>query len=172
MRAALPRTAKSGARGFALPKPPAALASLVARLPQFPPSAAVAVLLNLVLREALADETLKEARGRHLCVSVPDLGLRLTFRLHAAGICASPASPPDVTVTAESDALWALARGQEDADTLFFSRRLVMSGDTELGLLIRNTLETIDPQALRLGLPRPDRVLRAVQAALWPARTD
>jgi hypothetical protein len=34
--------------------------------------------------------------------------------------------------------------GQEDPDTLFFSRRLAMEGDTELGLLIKNTLDAID----------------------------
>jgi predicted lipid carrier protein YhbT len=37
-----------------------------------------------------------------------------------------------------------LAARKEDPDTLFFSRRLVMEGDTELGLLIKNTLDAID----------------------------
>ncbi len=31
-----------------------------------------------------------------------------------------------------------------DADTLFFSRRLTMEGDTELGLGLKNALDAID----------------------------
>ena len=40
---------------------------------------------------------------------------------------------------------WAWAEGAEDADTLFFERRLVMEGDTEFGLLLKNTLDAIGP---------------------------
>jgi predicted lipid carrier protein YhbT len=43
----------------------------------------------------------------------------------------------------------ALLLREEDPDTLFFSRRLLMEGDTELGLLVKNTLDGID-------LPRLD----------------
>ncbi|HLV27960.1 MAG TPA: SCP2 sterol-binding domain-containing protein, partial [Burkholderiaceae bacterium] len=39
----------------------------------------------------------------------------------------------------------------EDPDTLFFSRRLVMEGDTELGLLVKNTLDALDMDVLRPG---------------------
>ena len=34
----------------------------------------------------------------------------------------------------------ALALREEDADTLFFGRRLRMEGDTSLGVLVKNTL--------------------------------
>ena len=36
-------------------------------------------------------------------------------------------------------------RGQEDADRLFFDRALVMEGDTEYGLMLKNTLDAIGP---------------------------
>ncbi len=38
----------------------------------------------------------------------------------------------------------ALALRREDPDTLFFTRRLVMTGDTELGLIVKNLLDAID----------------------------
>jgi predicted lipid carrier protein YhbT len=38
----------------------------------------------------------------------------------------------------------ALALREEDPDTLFFSRRLLMEGDTDLGLLVKNTLDAVD----------------------------
>ena len=49
-----------------------------------------------------------------------------------------------------------LAARKEDPDTLFFSRRLVMEGDTELGLLVKNTLDAIEQPLFSLDglLPR------------------
>jgi len=38
----------------------------------------------------------------------------------------------------------ALALRREDPDTLFFKRRLVMTGDTDLGLVVKNALDAID----------------------------
>jgi len=38
-----------------------------------------------------------------------------------------------------------LLRGDDDADRLFFERALVMEGDTEYGLLLKNTLDAIGP---------------------------
>ena len=33
---------------------------------------------------------------------------------------------------------------REDADTLFFNRRLTLGGDTELGLFVKNTLDALE----------------------------
>jgi len=33
---------------------------------------------------------------------------------------------------------------EEDPDTLFFNRKLVIEGDTELGLIVKNLLDSID----------------------------
>ena len=33
---------------------------------------------------------------------------------------------------------------EEDPDTLFFSRRLRIEGDTELGLIVKNLLDSVD----------------------------
>ena len=37
------------------------------------------------------------------------------------------------------------ASRQEDPDTLFFRRRLMIEGDTDLGLGIKNLLDSLDP---------------------------
>ena len=52
------------------------------------------------------------------------------------------------------DFLLLLAR-REDPDTLFFSRRLVSEGDTELGLIVKNLLDALDPDAVLSRLPAP-----------------
>ena len=53
--------------------------------------------------------------------------------------------------------LHAISQRGEDPDTLFFSRRLVMEGDTELGLLVKNTLDALDMDVLK-----PGKVLRTL----------
>jgi predicted lipid carrier protein YhbT len=41
-----------------------------------------------------------------------------------------------------------LATRKEDADTLFFRRQLKTSGDTELGLYVKNFLDGLEPETL------------------------
>ena len=57
----------------------------------------------------------------------------------------APPGPPVLVIRARSAALLRLVRGQDDADRLFFERALVMEGDTEFGLMIKNTLDAIGP---------------------------
>ncbi len=38
-----------------------------------------------------------------------------------------------------------IARGLDDPDRLFFDRVLMMEGDTELGLLLKNSLDALGP---------------------------
>jgi predicted lipid carrier protein YhbT len=133
-----------------LPAPLARLAGgvreLVRRLPVEPPSFVAARLLDRLLlprldqgqREALAQRTVE--------VEVTELGLRVRLRLGPRGFSVAPArQPPAVRIRARADALWRLARGDDDADRLFFERALVMEGDTEYGLVLKNTLDAIGP---------------------------
>ena len=149
------------------------LRGVISRLPQFPPSAATAFLLNVVLRDVLNGPELDPARNKLVRVDIPDVGLGLSYRVHNTGVAASGNEVPDVTITADSNALWSLVTGREDADMLFFSRRLVMTGDTELGLLIRNTLDAIDrTKVLRPRLPTPGELAGALRQTLdVPCRT-
>jgi len=160
-------TGRTG-HGFALPPFPVPLRRLFARLPQYPPSAAVALVLNLGLREILCGEELRDARGKVICIEVLDMGLRLLFELHDRGIAACTDKPADLVISADADAYCAIARRTVDSDTLFFSRRLVMTGDTDLGLLIRNTMDATDLQRMRPRLPSPVSVLKALRNALLP----
>ena len=64
------------------------------------------------------------------------------------------AGKPDVTLTARTRDYLALALREEDADTLFFSRRLRMEGATHLGLLVKNTLDAVDWSTFRERLER------------------
>ena len=50
----------------------------------------------------------------------------------------------DLTLSATAHDFLLLAQRQQDPDTLFFSRRLSMEGDTELGLVVKNALDAIE----------------------------
>jgi predicted lipid carrier protein YhbT len=72
-------------------------------------------------------------------------GLRAGPQFTPAGTGLVPVlfGKPDVTVRASLPDYLALALRREDPDTLFFSRRLVLEGDTELGLALKNALDAI-----------------------------
>ncbi|THF64051.1 sterol-binding protein [Pseudothauera nasutitermitis] len=149
---------------------PPAVGRLVARLPQQPPALALSVALNLALGRILPRDNLLPLTGRRLRLRVTDAGLTLDFGLTERGFRPQPAGgQADLTLSATVRDYLALALREEDADTLFFSRRLIMEGDTELGLLVKNTLDAVDwdalatkwsPAALLARLPLPGRARR------------
>lgn len=131
---------------------PAAVARLVARLPQQPPTHVLTLALNLALGRILPRDTLAPLTGHALQMRVLDAGLTLDFTLTPQGFRrATPAAgrKPDLIISATTRDFMALALREEDPDTLFFSRRLRMEGDTELGLLVKNTLDAVDWDALK-----------------------
>lgn len=144
---------------------PPLLRDLIARLPQYPPASAVALGLNILLGAVFNAKYLPAARDKVIAVAVNDVGLQLAFTVSDEGVIPRGSGVrPDVTIRADARDFLALARREVDPDTLFFSRRLVMEGDTELGLLVKNTLDSIDWRALRL--PSPSRALGAIRLQL------
>jgi predicted lipid carrier protein YhbT len=142
---------------FTLPAP---LARLAARLPQRPPTLALTVALNLALGRILPREDLAPLTGRRLRLRVEDAGLTLDFTLERGAFRALAAGgAADLTLSAKARDFLALALREEDADTLFFGRRLRMEGETDLGLLVKNTLDAVDWEALQTRFA-PASVLR------------
>ena len=84
--------------------------------------------------------------------------------LNERGITPCRAShTPDLTISASAHDFMQLAMRREDPDTLFFSRRLVMEGDTELGLLVKNTLDALELPPLDLKMLMPGRVMGKIK---------
>jgi predicted lipid carrier protein YhbT len=139
----------------ALPAPPAALRRFVATLPTEPPSLLLALALNRVLLPRLDADGRAGLGGRAVEVHMSDFGLRFRLVLGPSGFAPAPrGAVTALRIKAPAATFWRLARGTEDADTLFFDRSLVMEGDTELGLLLKNTLDAIGPLVPdRLRLP-------------------
>lgn len=119
---------------------------VVRRLPVAPPSFVAARLLDRFLLPRL-DAGQRQALSGHVVeVELAELGARVRLILGAGGFAVAPAGgAPTLLVKAQADALWLLVRGESDADRLFFERRLVIEGDTEYGLILKNTLDAIGP---------------------------
>lgn len=129
---------------------PAALARLGPRLPQLPPTLALVTALNAALGRMLPRDLLEPLLGKRFTIRVLDVGMTLRFAYGERGFRPSfDTAPADLTMSARARDFLALLLREEDPDTLFFSRRLLMEGDTDLGLLVKNTLDGID-------LPRLD----------------
>lgn len=144
-----------------LPSIPEPLRRLVARLPAYPPTAVAAFVANLVLGRTLNADNLPAARDKVIAIHVRDAGLRLAFLVRDGGLVPLGNVPADATISADTRDFIALALRDEDPDTLFFARRLTTEGDTDLALLIKNTLDATDLRELRP--PPPARVLAAVR---------
>jgi predicted lipid carrier protein YhbT len=130
---------------------PATVARFGNRLPQLPPSLALIGALNLALGRLLPRATLEPLQGKHLRIRVTDAGMTLRFVLKGRAFHPTyDGHAADLTISARSRDFLALLLREEDADTLFFGRRLLMEGDTELGLLVKNTLDAIDLSSITL----------------------
>jgi predicted lipid carrier protein YhbT len=136
---------------FTLPGP---LARIGARLPQLPPTLVLVTGLNLALDRLLPRDTLEPLTGKRLLMKITDAGLALRFTLTPRGFRPLLGSAtPDLTISATARDYLALALREEDPDTLFFSRRLLMEGETDLGLLVKNTLDAVDWDVLTARVP-------------------
>ena len=156
---------------------PAPVGALLARLPAYPGSVLLVTALNLALARHLPADVGKLLRDKRMRVQVRDARLAFDFAWNGQRFAPhTPLVPPavaDVTLSATAHDFLLLAQRQQDPDTLFFSRRLSMEGDTELGLVVKNALDAIelpvlDPREWALGLA-PRAVLGRLRQRLSAA---
>lgn len=132
--------------GPTLPSLPPPWRERVARLPSRPPSTLLALLLDRLLLPRLDASQRQALRGETVEIELQELGARVRLRLGERGFhAAGEGGAPRLRLRARADALWRLLRGEDDADRLFFDGALVMEGDTEYGLILKNTLDAIGP---------------------------
>ncbi|MBR9726497.1 SCP2 domain-containing protein [Shewanella intestini] len=111
-------------------------------------------LLNLLLAEQIKMQELAFLENKHVGIIVDDIKLSFDVSIRAGKLQISTMVQPDVVFTANVPELVLVAAGKEDPDTLFFQRKLLIEGDTELGLEVKNLLLGIELD----GLPKPVQV--------------
>lgn len=135
---------------------PVPLGRALACLPPYPGSVLFAAGLNMAVAPQLPLDVTSRLEGRHVRIAIRDAGLKFDVCWRGKKFVAAGAGTPDLAISASARDFVLLAQRKEDPDTLFFSRRLTMEGDTELGLLVKNTIDAID-----LALLDPARFLPA-----------
>lgn len=88
-------------------------------------------------------EALEPLRGKVIRLEISPLGLGPKLTLAGNCLVPVPFGAADVTVRAALGDYLALALRRQDPDSLFFSRRLVIEGDTALGLVVKNALDSL-----------------------------
>ncbi len=130
------------------PEPPFRLPPIVraiaSRLPAYPPSAACALALSLIAPRLLGGEALASLDGKSFRIAVRDAGASVAFRLRGLRFLPVAADDDvDVTFSACAADFLLLAARRADPDTFFFERRLLIEGDTEAGLRLKNLLDAV-----------------------------
>ncbi|WP_258240807.1 ubiquinone anaerobic biosynthesis accessory factor UbiT [Pseudidiomarina homiensis] len=113
------------------------------------PSGLTCSLIEQLFRRLFASDSKAGAfaflEGRWAGIEITDLGLQFAVSSQNQLLLVRPkAKPLDVKMRVTWPVLLQLATQQVDPDTLFFRRKLLVTGDTELGLQLKNLLDTIE----------------------------
>ena len=126
---------------------PAFIASIGRKLPQWPHALILVGGLNAALKMKLLPESeLELLENKLFRVRVNDTGgeASYTYRDGMFRPVFRPDREPDLAFAADLSAYLQLLARQEDPDTLFFNRELEITGDTELGLVVKNMLDAVE----------------------------
>ena len=150
---------------------PAPLARALSLMPAYPQRLAFVTGLNLLLLRHLPEDVLGALEHRRLRIVVRDAGISFDFEFARGRFGTLPGhEPPDLCITANAYDFLLLTQKKVDPDTLFFSQRLAMEGDTELGVLVKNTLDAIELPVLDPAMFTPSGVLARLRETFSPKR--
>lgn len=125
-------------------------------------SLALATALNVFLRRRLPAEIFERLAGREVSIDVREPAFRVSFRVQGRHfVPVRPTASPYLRFRASARDLAAIAAREADPDTLFFNRRLVVEGDTEAALMVKNALDCME-------FPRTRAIMRRVLRRLSP----
>jgi predicted lipid carrier protein YhbT len=126
-----------------LPSPAPAFAAIDQKIPVPLKQLFAEAPLNRVFAGAIADGEFDEFEGRRIRLEINGGQPGVTLG-YWAGRLRVLNGPGDATIRGSALAFKTLAERKQDPDQLFFQRRLVIEGDTELGLGLKNLLDSLD----------------------------
>ena len=127
---------------FTLPAP---VGALLSRLPAYPGSMLLVTAINFALAKQLPQDVKDILRAKRLAIRVRDARVAFDFSWNGQRfVPCKPQAETDLAISANAQDFLLLAQRRQDPDTLFFNRRLVMEGDTELGLVVKNARDALE----------------------------
>lgn len=126
-----------------LPSPAPVLGAIDQRIPMPVKQLAAEAPLNRLFAQAMADGEFDDFEGRRIRLELNggQPGVTLGFW---SGRLRVVQGPGEATIRGSLSAFRTLAERRQDPDQLFFQRRLVIEGDTELGLALKNLLDGLE----------------------------
>ena len=101
--------------------------------------------MNHAFKAELLEDDMDFMNGRTVAIEILDAALVFRFALQEQRFIAMHSSTrADLRIAGTLYDFLLLIGRREDPDTLFFNRRLKLSGDTELGLYVKNFLDSVD----------------------------
>jgi len=132
-----------------LPELPSIARKPLAWVPLPVKAKAISRAMNAMFAMPLEAGELEFLAQRVINIFVSDAELRFSIRLDQDKLRADIAVPEaDLTIEGTVYTYLLLTTRKEDADTLFFRRQLKTTGDTELGLYVKNFLDGLEPETL------------------------
>ena len=114
-------------------------------IPAFIHNKALVTTLNKIFQKDIAEGELDFLQNKIIQISIEDAEIKYRFSLKDNKLIpASDSQEADIKLSGTIYDYLLLASRKEDTDALFFSRRLKMQGDTELGLHVKNFLDGLD----------------------------
>lgn len=101
-------------------------------------------VFNHLLRGQPVAARLPEIDGKTVCIHIKDAASEIHFRIGQGRLHPAEPGRADVRISGTVEDFWVLATRREDPDTLFFSRRLCIEGDTDAGVHLKNLLDALD----------------------------
>lgn len=127
---------------------PASLTFPLKIIPAYVHNRALVATLNIFFQNELRDGELDFLQGKIVRITIDDAAIEFQFSLQQDKlITVNKNQNADLFLNGTVYNYLLLASRSEDTDTLFFSRRLHMQGDTELGLYVKNFLDGMDMES-------------------------
>lgn len=131
-------------------------------------------MANRVLAKRQPD--LVRLEGRRVVIEVSDLGKSLYWMIRRGRIAPAQVGAVDLRIAGSAKDLCRLALRLDDPDTLFFARRLVLEGETSIGLHLKNILDSVDldwfSPVSYLPAPLGPRIRQTIDRAIRITQAD
>lgn len=121
----------------------------VSHAPFFVQKLVLGKLLLQLFKEKLTDGDMDFLKGHWLKIDINDVGLSLQFSCGPGQkVLIRKQGIADASISGNLKSFVLLAACKEDPDTLFFQRDLVIEGDTNVGLEVKNLMDSLDLEQL------------------------
>lgn len=107
-------------------------------------------IIQHIFKQSASEEEIDFLDGRILKIQINDIGENIYLSSCNNKMVLLESAKEDTSIKGNLKEFIELALLQKDPDSLFFQRRLLIEGDTDLGLAFKNSLE-----ALEYTLPTP-----------------